>query len=28
MVKSFARRAIATMSALERRAHRLYGGHS
>jgi len=28
MVKSFGRRAIATMSAFERRAHRIYGGRS
>jgi hypothetical protein len=28
MAKSFAGRAIATMSAFERRAHRIYGGHS
>ena len=28
MQKSFAGRAIATMSAYERQAHRLYGGHS
>jgi hypothetical protein len=28
MQKTFAGRAIATISAYERQAHRLYGGHS